>query len=180
MRRGVVVWMGCAILLAGVAVARAGHELSDGELRVELMRNQTMASYVQRNGMPDVAETHFLADRPPWDKYEVRLYYLETRLEIAFARAFLLGRRELSMVRSQRPLSDEEVAALASRARPRDTGAVAGSRMGPAERAEEAARRAEAAAGRVEAAVETVERAAERAEAIVAKMETAPRRGRGN
>ena len=177
MGRGVVVWMGCAILLCGVAVgaARAEHELSDEQLRIELARNNTMAAYVQRNGMPDVAEHHALTDRPPWDDHEVTLYYLEKRKEIGFARAWILGRPEIHLVRYERALSDEQVAALATRARPRRTTDT----MGPADRAEAAAQRAESAAGRVELAADAAERAADKAESVVAKMETTGRRARG-
>ena len=49
--------------------------------------DEEVAAYVARNGMPDVAEWHFLADRPPWDDHEVTLYYLDARTKISFARA---------------------------------------------------------------------------------------------
>lgn len=185
MRRGVVVWLGCALLLAGVAAAEArdAHELNADELRYEMDRNSTLKGYVGRNGPPDLAETHFLADRPPWDEYEVTLYYLSLRKEIAFARASILGRPEIHTIRYERALTDEQMAALAARARPAvqtarvaPASASAAGRLGPAERAEASADRAEAAASRVEAAAETTERAADRAEAIVAKMETPPPR----
>ena len=160
--------MGGVILLGGVVVAGATQdgELTDAELRGEMAHNRALASYVVRNGMPDVAETHFLDDRPPWDDHEVTLYYLDMRKEIAFARAFILGRPEIQIVRYERPLTDEQVAALATRVRP-------GRGLGPAERAEDSARRAEDAAGRVEAAADSAERAADKAEAIASKMETA-------
>jgi hypothetical protein len=159
--------MGGALLLVGVTVARAVQEgeLTDEELIGEMARNRALASFVGRNGMPDVAETHFLADRPPWDDHEVTLYYLDMRKEIAFARAYILGRPEVQIVRYERPLTDEQVAALATRVRPK--------RLGPAERAEDSARRAEEAAGRVEAAADTAERAADKAEAVASKMESA-------
>jgi len=198
MRRGVALWTGCAILLAGAAVAnaRGAHDLSDEELRSEMVRNRAMAAYVARNGEPDVAEAHFLADTPPWDDHEVTLYYLDMRKEIGFARAWILGRPDIHLERYERPLSDEHIAALSSRSRrhveeaprmsapeqiddtPRVTPAaahvveeVSPSPMGPDERAEEAARRAEEAAGRVELAADTAERAADRAEAVTIGME---------
>jgi hypothetical protein len=180
MRRGVVVGLGC-VLLTGVmgARARAGHELSNDELRVEIARNRALAAYVARNGMPDLAETRFLSDEPPWDEHEVTLYYLDRRKEIGFARAFLLGRPDVQIARYQRPLTDEEAAGLAERARRRSEGDGGGARtasdraLRPDERAENAAQRAEAAAERVELAAMAAERAAERTEAIVAKMEKA-------
>jgi hypothetical protein len=173
MRGGVVVWLGCAALLCGVAVAGAevaGRELDDDDLVVEMTRNRTLAAYVERNGEPDVAEKHFLADRPPWEREEVTLYYLDARKEIGFARAAILGRPEIHLVRYERALTDAQVAALSHRARPRTLAAVSGD---PADRAEAAAQRAEDAAGRVEAAAGTAENAADRAEAVVAKIESA-------
>src|SRR5437773_923752 len=88
MRRAVAVVMGCGLLLAGVVVAhaRGDRELTDGELRAEMAKNSTLAAYVKRNGEPDVAEAHFLADEPPWDDHEVTLYYLDARAEDAAGR----------------------------------------------------------------------------------------------
>jgi hypothetical protein len=165
MRRGVVLWMVGVIGLLGVASvwAREARELTDAELEREMARNRALAAYVHRNGMPDVAETRFLSDRPPWDDHEVTLYYLGHRTEIGFARAYVLGRPEVQIERYTRPLTDAEVAALSTRAHRRG--------IGPTERAEEAARRAEEAAGRIEAAVASAEQAADRAEAIAGKME---------
>lgn len=180
MRRGVVVWMGGAFLLAGLAVAaaRAERDLTDDELRAEMAQNKGMAAYIARNGMPDIAETHFLADKPPWDDHEVTLYYLDARKEIGFARASILGRPIVQIERYERALTDKQVAALSARARARrGAGAPAAAQLGagagPVERAEDAARRAEDAAGRVEQAADATERAAERAESVVARMESA-------
>ena len=199
MRRGVAVGMGCALLFAGVvaAHARGDRELTNGELRAEMARNSALAVYVKRNGAPDVAEAHFLADEPPWDDHEVTLYYLDARKEVGFARAFILGSPEIHMKRYVRPLTDEQVAALASRAKarakqapapdpaapgdPPASAAPAGAEqmagLGPDERAERAAARAEDAAGRVEAAADSAERAADRAEAIAANAEHVFHRG---
>jgi len=167
MRRGVAVWMGCAVLLGGVAAAgaRGGHELSEEELRAEMVRNRAIAAYVARNGEPDVAESHLLADLPPWDDHEVTLYYLGMRKEIGFARAWILGRPEVQIQRYERPLSEAQVASLSTRAHK--------ATLGPAERAEAAARRAEGAAGRLETAAESAEQAADRAEAASTQMESA-------
>jgi hypothetical protein len=183
----------------GVVVrdARADHELSDEQLRNEIARNHVLAAYVKRNGMPDLAENRFLSDQPPWDDHEVRLFYLEQHREIAFARAFILGRPEVQVERYERPLSEQEVAALSSRVQGRhargasdeestaqaqaapdadadDAASAAADRLlRPDERAENAARRAEAAADRVEIAATAAEHAAERTEAIVEKMAAA-------
>lgn len=168
MRRGVVwlVGMLCLVAGAGIGWAHPMHEtreLTDEELVSEMTHNRALSAYVARNGMPDVAERHFLSSRPPWDDHEVALYYLDTRTEIAFARAWILGTPDIHVERYERGLTDEELAALATRARTRG--------VGPTARAEAAAARAEAAANRVEAAVASVEQAADRAESIASKME---------
>jgi len=167
MGRGVAVWVGCIVLLAGTSAsgARGGHELNDEELQAEIVANTALAAYVARNGEPDVAESHFLSDTPPWDDHEVTLYYLDARKEIGFARAWILGRPTIHLERYERPLTDAQVAALATHVR--------ATRVGPADRAEAAARRAEAAAGRIESAADAAERAADRAEAISTKAEGA-------
>ena len=118
MRRGVGVWMGCMVLaMLATTTAWAEHELSDDELRFEMARNKALATYVARNGMPDLAETRFLADVGPWDEHEVTVYYLDRRKELGFARAFLLGRPEVQIERYQRILTDQEASALAERSR---------------------------------------------------------------
>jgi len=156
------------MLLGGIAVAnaRGAHDLSDNELHSEMTRNRALAAYVARNGEPDVAESHFLVDTPPWDDHEVTLYYLDMRKEIGFARAWILGRPDVALQRYERPLTDEQIAMLSTRVR--KTHATP-SGLGPDARAEDAARRAENAAGRVEAAADAAERAADRAEALASK-----------
>ena len=171
MRRGWVVWLGCSLVLAALAApALADRDLTEDELRDEMAQNRALERYVERNGMPDLASTRFLADVGPWEDHEVALYYLDKREEIGFARAAILGRPEVQMEKYRKPLSDEQVAALAARARQRPldsppAAAPPSGALGPAERAEESARRAEEAAARVE-------RAAERAEAVTARMES--------
>ena len=171
MRGSGVVWLAGMILLAGLttASARESRQLDDDDVQAEMNRNRAMAAYVHRNGMPDVAASHFLSDEPPWDDHEVTLYYLKARKEIAFTRAYVLGEPSIQIIRYERPLTDADIAVLQP---------MVGYRRGdgepgdPVARAEEAARRAEAAAGRVDAAAVTADRAADRAEAVVAKMET--------
>jgi len=179
MRRGWVVWLGCSLALATLAVpARADRDLTEDELRDEMAQNRALETYIERNGMPDLAASRFLADVPPWDDHEVALYYLDKRQEIGFARAAILGRPDVQMERYRRPLTDEQVAALAARARqrpldspPADRVASRSGALGPAERSEESARRAEDAAMRVERAADTAERAADRAEAVTSRIE---------
>ena len=178
MRRGWVVWLGCSLALATlVAPARADRDLTEDELRDEMAQNRALEKYIERNGMPDLASTRFLADVPPWDDHEVALYYLDKRQEIGFARAAILGRPEVEIERYRRPLTDEQIAALAARARqrpldspPADRAPRAGA-LGPAERSEESARRAEDAAMRVERAADAAEHAADRAEAVTSRIE---------
>jgi hypothetical protein len=176
MRRGWVVWLGCALALVALAMpARADRDLTENELRDEMSENRALARYIERNGMPDLASARFLSDVGPWDEHEVALYYLDKRQEIGFARASILGRPEVQLERYRRPLTDEQVASLAARARqqPLDAPPAAPSSgaLGPAERSEESARRAEEAALRVERAADAAERAADRAEAVTARME---------
>src|SRR5262249_28299990 len=135
--------------------------------------------YIERNGPPNVAEAHVLSDRPPWDDHEVTLYYFDARKEIGFARAYILNRPSIQIVRYQRPLSDADIAALEPRSRkmnmssnPNMTSSATPGE-GPVARAEASAARAEAAADRVEAAAVTAEAAADRTEAVVAKIAAA-------
>ncbi len=200
MGRGVGVWMGGAILVVGmgVGVAWAGHDLSEDDLRAEMARNRALSAYVERNGLPDVAETHFLADAPPWDDHEVTLYYFGPRKEVSFARAYILGKPDVQIEHYERSISEERVATLERHARLRereaghtqaayaeatapagDSAVGAGERaLGPGERAESAARRAEEAAARVEMAATSAEHAADRTEAVLGRLESAPRTSR--
>jgi hypothetical protein len=172
MRRGVFVGIGGAILLvttvagAWADVAR-GQDLTIEELNSEIARNRALRAYVRRNGLPDIAERRFLADRPPWSKNEVSLYYLDRRQEIGFASAEILGRPDVQIVRYERPISDAQAMELAARAGLLSTPAT----PGPVGRADAAARRAEDAAARVELAVEPVERLADRTEALAVRAE---------
>lgn len=170
--RGVVAWAMGVLLMASAVTASADQItriLTAHGLRAEMGKNRRLASYVARNGYPDVAELKFLADRPPWDKYEVTMYYLDDRREVSFARAFILGDPSINLSRFERQLTDEDVAVLQPLAR---TYGPKGRTTGPAARAEAAAQRAERAAARVEDAAVRAERAADRTEAIVAKLDT--------
>ena len=176
MRRGLVLVVGSMVLFAavGVANARGERELSGDELRAELSMNRAMRAYVERNGDPDVAEAHFLADTPPWDDHEVTLYYFDMRKEVGFARAWILNSPDVQIQRYERPLTDRQIAALSTRAHKRPTtedGPHARVDGGPDARAEDAARRAEAAADRIDTAADAAERAADKAEAIGNKSE---------
>jgi len=200
--RIVVACLTLAIAMSGGAFAgmKGGHDLSDEELRSEMSQNRALAAYVNRNGMPDVAETRFLADRPPWDDHEVALYYLDSRTEIRFARALILGRPEIQLVRFQRRLSEDDVEALAPRVRnrPADMGSTDQPSAPPAptsamrpvveqvpvepqpEQAEQAEQTTDQSvvgpADRAEAAAARAEAAADRLEAIADSAEEAASR----
>ena len=114
MRRGVVCGLLAAVLSAGVGHANPydGRLLSLQDLKAEAKRNEALDKYMMRNGLPDVAESRMLSDRPPWDDHEVTLYYLGTRKEISFARASVLSKTNIAVTRYERDLSDADVAAL--------------------------------------------------------------------
>jgi len=174
----VATWMvGMTLLaLAGPAAAASPRDLDSNDFRAALRANHAMASYVHRNGMPDLAETRFLSDRPPWDRDEVALYYFDAHKEVSFARAVILGDPSIHLERYERTLSDAEVDQLKPRAQhygqcPK-TQLASAAPSDPTARAEAAASRAEAAAGRVEAAADAADRAADHAEAVAAKAES--------
>lgn len=180
MGRGVVVatWMvGMTLLaLAGPAAAASPRDLDNDGLREAIRTNHALASYVRRNGLPDLAESRFLADRPPWDRDEVALYYFDAHKEISFARAVILGDPSIHLERLERRLSDAEIEQLKPRAQHygqcQKTQVASVEPSDPTTRAEAAASRAEAAAGRVEAAADAADRAADHAEAVAAKAES--------
>lgn len=189
-RGGVVCGLMAVVFAAGIGQANPydGRLLTLEDLKVEAKQNKELDSYMLRNGLPDVAESRVLSDRPPWDDHQVTLYYLGTRKEISFARALVLGKPNVALTHYERDLSDADVAALmgvadtagieADRGEPVETVAlvettdeiVAGDLVeeidagDPAARAEAAALRAEHAANRVENAADKAEGAALRAE----------------
>jgi len=174
--RVVVLGAGVALLVGAVAAfACEGRELSAEELRSEATRNRELSAYLARNGLPDLAERRFLADAAPWDDHEVIVYYVRARKELAFARAWVLGRPEVHLIRYERALSDDQIATLRQRGNMEPIRMAAMHGSGPVARAQAAAERAEQAAARLEEMAHSAERAAGRAEAIALKM-TAPRR----
>jgi len=114
MRRGVVCGLLAAVFAAGVGHANPydGRLLSLEDLKAEAKENEALDAYMMRNGLPDVAESRALSDRPPWDDHEVTLYYLGTRKEISFARAAVLSKANVAVTRYERDLSDADVAAI--------------------------------------------------------------------
>lgn len=188
MRRGLISGVMAAglWLVAGSAMAGEGRILCPSDLYQEVLVNQRLAQYIERNGIPDVAASQFLSDERPWSERQVTLYYFGLRKEISFAKAYILGSRTISVERYERPLSDADIASLeplatpsacktanAGRYRSANVGSYPpsyGEGTGPAARAEAAAMRAEAAAQRVEVAADRTEQAAEKAEDAVDKL----------
>lgn len=187
MRGRMAVWTAAAALLLALASeAAAGRvvELDREGLKAQAAENKALARYMRLNGAPDVAELKPIMDEPPWDNHEVTIYYLEHRKEISFARARVLGRPEVHLIRYERTLTDADIRYLRDRRSRLAVRVVAPGLVectgSAAERAECAAQRAEDAAARVDVAATRAERAAERTEAVVEKMtaRTAQRRRR--
>jgi hypothetical protein len=170
MQRGVVVMV---MAWAALAWGASGHDLDDKEFKSEITHNRSLAAYVDRNGMPDLAETRSLSDEPPWDDHEVRLYYFDRKQEVGFARAWILGDPTVQIERYKRPLTDAQIAALSRRARHYSKKATPTAGLRADERAQASADRAEAAAARIEKAASSAERAAEHTESVTGKMERA-------
>jgi hypothetical protein len=171
-----VVWMVAVAALALVSTAGASHDgmLDADALKEQAKQNKALARYLKYNGYPQLAEVRTIRDQAPWDDHEVTLYYLDSRKEISFARARVLGRPEVHLTRYERQLTDGDIRAL--KARP-VAKAAAPSEATPTtctgnatKRAECAAARAEKAADRVDAAAGRAETAADKTEAIVDKM----------
>ena len=189
MRHRMVVWTAAAAMLVLVGTAHAVVEeaqLDSAGLKAKAEENLALARYLRHNGMPDAAEVRPIRDQPPWEDYEVTLYYFGIRKEIAFARARVLGHPEICTTRYERTLTDADIKALQTHLAGLGGPGVGGSAAAASgtdmagttctgnatARAECAAGRAESAADRVELAAGRAEKAADRTEEIVAKMST--------
>lgn len=126
-----------------------------------MQRNPEIAGYVARRGYPDWVEEVEVDSNRPLDASEVRLYYLRLDKEVAFTRAFILGRPMIGLRTYERPLAPAMREQIQQAYRAHD----------PARRAELAAARAESAADRVERAAISVSDAADRATRYAAEME---------
>ncbi|MBM4269849.1 MAG: hypothetical protein FJ144_25145 [Deltaproteobacteria bacterium] len=105
---------------------------------------------VARIGLPDAAEIQRVENEAPWLDYEVRTYYRAYGQMYVFARAFILGNPQVSLLRHQGPIPEATLA----RMMPIDAEAEA-------LRAEQAAAEAEAMADRAERRADAAERAAD-------------------
>lgn len=147
------------------AAAPMGPGRPMGELGFEqqLQQNRELRSFVELRGYPDWVEEVEVDSTRPLDGYELRLYYLRFDREVAFTRAFILGRPQISLRLFDRPMSPADRARIEA----------AYLAVDPAKRSELAADRATASAERAERVANTVERLADRAEQFSERMEQA-------
>jgi hypothetical protein len=138
-----------------------GQPLGERGFERQLRLNPELRSYVALRGYPDWVEEIEVDSDLPLDTHEVRLYYLRLDREVAFTRAYILGRPRVSMRLSERPIEAVDRARIEA----------AYLAIDPARRAELAADRALAAAEQSERAADAVERLADRAEQFSEQME---------
>lgn len=127
----------------------------------QLRANPELRSLVALRGYPDWVEQVEVDSALPLDAYELRLYYLRLDREVAFTRAFILGRPQVSLKLFERPIAAADRARIEEAYLAKD----------PARRAELAADRAVAAAEHAERAADAVERLADQAEHFSDQME---------
>lgn len=127
--------------------------LGPNALAAEMDRNPELASYIQRRGYPDWAERVEVDSEPPLDSHEIRVFYLRLDKEIAFTRAYILGRPYAGLRKFDRPIAPAMRERIAQYYLAQD----------PGRRAELALERAAAAAQRAERAAAQAADAADRA-----------------
>jgi hypothetical protein len=127
----------------------------------QLRNNPELRTFVALRGYPDWVEEVEVNSDLPLDSYELRLYYLRLDREVAFSRAYILGRPRVSLRLFDRPIAAGDRARIEA----------AYLAVDPARRSELAADRAMAAAERAERAAVAVERLADSAEQFSARME---------
>jgi hypothetical protein len=138
-----------------------GQPLGEVGFERQLERNPELRTFVELRGYPDWVEEVEVDSQLPLDTHELRLYYLRLDREVAFSRAYILGRPHVSLRLFERPI------AAIDRARIEEAYLA----VDPARRAELAADRAMAAAEHAERAAEAVERLADQAEQFSGRME---------
>jgi hypothetical protein len=147
--------------LAVAAAVGPGRPIGEHGFAQHLRNNPDLRTYVALRGYPDWVEAVEVDSGLPLYSYELRLYYLRLDREVAFTRAFILGRPQVSLKLFERPISAVDRTRIEEAYLATD----------PARRAELAADRAMAAAQHAERAAEAVERMAEQAEQFSARME---------
>jgi hypothetical protein len=136
-------------------------------LELRMRQNPELESFIALRGYPDWVEEVEVDSGLPLDTHEVRLYYLRLDREVAFTEAYILGRRDIALRLSERPIAPEIRDRIVRAYLARD----------PARRAELAAARAAAAAEHAERAADAVEDVADNAERFADRIEHAFHRG---
>jgi len=58
-------------------------------LSIEMRRNEELKVYISEYGWPDYAEVQEVVPQWPWADYEVRIYYLDRDLALAYGHTFI-------------------------------------------------------------------------------------------
>jgi hypothetical protein len=130
---------------------------------MRMHQNPELKSFIALRGYPDWAEEVEVDSALPLDTHEVRLYYLRLDREIAFTEAYILGRPDVGLRLSERPIAPDIRERIVQAYLARD----------PARRADLAAARAAAAAEHAERAANAVEDLADHAERFADEIEHA-------
>jgi hypothetical protein len=138
-----------------------GRPIGEHGFEQHLRNNPELQTFVALRGYPDWVEEFEVDNTRPLEPYELHLYYLRLDREVAFTRAYILGRPRVSLRLYDRPLAASDRARIEA----------AYLAVDPARRAEYAADRAMVAAERAERAAVAVERMADSAEQFSARME---------
>jgi hypothetical protein len=138
-----------------------GRPVGEAGFAQHMRLNPELRSFVALRGYPDWVEEVEVDSTMPLDPYELRLYYLRLDREVAFSRAYILGRPHVSLRLFDRPIAPADRARIEA----------AYLAVDPARRAEMAADRATAAAEHAERAADAVERIADQAEQFSAQVE---------
>jgi hypothetical protein len=120
-----------------------GRPVGEYGFEQHLRNNPELRTFVALRGYPDWVEEVEVDSTRPLDPYELRLYYLRLDREVAFTRAYILGRPRVSLRLYDRPLAASDRARIEA----------AYLAVDPARRAEFAADRAMAAAERAPAQI---------------------------
>ena len=150
-----------ATCFAMAAVIGPGTPLGANAFEQRLRANPSMRSFVALRGYPDWVEEVEVDSTLPLDAHELRLYYFRLNREVAFSRAYILGRGDISLRLFDRPIAPVDRTRIEEAYLAKD----------PARRAELAADRAMAAAEHAERAADAVERMADQAERVSDRME---------
>ena len=155
-----LVAMAAPCLAVAVSVG-PGRPLGESGFERHLRKNPELRTFVALRGYPDWVEEVEVVSGLPLDAHELRLYYLRLNREVAFTRAFILGRPQVSLWLFERPIAPVDRARIQEAYLARD----------PVRRAELAADRAMTAAVNAEHAADSVERLADQAEHFRDEME---------